>query len=102
MEQIKNAWQYIKGLATELYEILNTPFAHLGETAISVNVILYFLLSILLLLYLAKKSREVLVNRLLVRANIDEGIRQSIGTSCVAHFHTVANFNRALKKDDDT
>ena len=80
MEQIRNAWQFIKGLAVELYEILNTPFAHLSEKPISVNFILYFILSILLLLYLAKKARQVLVGKILVRANIEEGIRQSIGT----------------------
>lgn len=80
MEPVNDLWQYIKSLAAEIFDILNTPFATLGESAISVNFLIYFVLSILLLLYLARKARQVLVNKILVRANINEGIRQSIGT----------------------
>lgn len=80
MEQINDLWQYIKGLFSELSDILNEPFGTLAGTDISVASILYFALSILLLLYLATKARQVLVNRILVKANINEGIRQSIGT----------------------
>ncbi len=80
MEQLNDVWEYIKFLASELYGILNTPFAHLGSSAISVNFIIYLALSVFLLLFLAKKARQLLVNRILVKANINEGIRQSIGT----------------------
>lgn len=80
MEQLKDVWEYLKGLVADFYETLSTPFAHIGETEISVNSLLYFLLSILVLLYLAKKARQLLVNKILARSNINEGIKQSIGT----------------------
>ena len=80
MEQLNQFWEFIKSIAGEIFQALNEPFAHIGETEISVNFILYFIFSILLLFYLAKKAREILVNKILTRANLNEGIRQSIGT----------------------
>jgi small-conductance mechanosensitive channel len=80
MERLRAFWRLIEGLASGLYKILNTPFAHLGETPVSVNSVLFFILSILLLFYIAKKARELLVNKILSRTKVEEGIRQSIGT----------------------
>lgn len=77
---MRNTWEQIKNLFREFYSLLNTPFAHISETAISINSLLFFILSILLLFYVAKKIRHILVDKILVRAKIEEGIRQSIGT----------------------
>lgn len=77
---MRQTWENIKDLFKEFYKLLNTPFAHLGETAISINSLLYFILAVALLFYVAKKARSLLVNRILVRAKLDEGISQSIGT----------------------
>lgn len=80
MESLSEFWELIKGLASDLYDVLNIPFAHLGETPVSVNSVLFFVLSILLLLYVAKKARQLLVHKILKRARLEEGISQSIGT----------------------
>lgn len=80
MESIRDFWNFIRGLGGELYDILNTPFAHLGETPVSVNSVLFFIISILLLLFIAKKAKQLLVNKILSRTKVEEGIRQSIGT----------------------
>lgn len=80
MESLRDVWDFIKGLGSDMYDVLITPFAHIGETPISVTSILFFVLSIFLLLYLAKKTRQLLVNKILKRANLEDGISQSIGT----------------------
>ncbi len=80
MESLREFWDFIGNLGSELYEVLNTPFAHIGDTPLSVNSVLFFVLSILLLLFVAKKAKQLLVDRILVRAKLEEGIRQSIGT----------------------
>lgn len=77
---MRQTWENIKDLFKELYALLNTPFAHLGETAISINSLLYFILAVGLLFYVAKKARSLLVNKILIRAKLEEGISQSIGT----------------------
>lgn len=80
MESLREFWALLKGLASDLYDILNTPFAHISETPVSVNSVLFFVLSILVLLYVAKKARQLLVHKILKRAKLEEGISQSIGT----------------------
>ena len=80
MEGIENIWEYINQLIRDLFSILNEPFAKLGPTEISINFIIYLILSVLLLFFLAKKARDLLVNKILTRANVNEGVRQSIGT----------------------
>lgn len=80
MEGIENIWEYINQLIRDLFRILQEPFAKLGPTEISINFIIYLILSVILLFFLAKKARDLLVNKILTRANVNEGVRQSIGT----------------------
>lgn len=77
---MRRTWEHIKDIAKEFYLLLDTPFAHLGGTAISINSLLSFILAILLLFYVARKVHFILVNKILKRTNVDEGISQSIGT----------------------
>lgn len=59
--------------------ILNFPLVRLGETEITLWTLIYFLVLLVLLSNLAKKIRKLLVDRLLVRTNLDIGARQAIG-----------------------
>ncbi|WP_323754863.1 mechanosensitive ion channel family protein [Nafulsella turpanensis] len=77
MEEI---FQYFKEFGLGIFDILNAPFATLGSTEISINSLIYFIFSIFLLLFVAKKTRQFLVNRILSRTKLDTGISQSIGT----------------------
>lgn len=77
---MKSIWQDIKEVIREIFTILDTPFTHLGNKDISVNFVLYILISILLVLFVAQKARQLLVHRVLTRTKLDAGVRQSIGT----------------------
>jgi small-conductance mechanosensitive channel len=73
-------WEDIKSRAIQVFELLDYPFTHIGETEISINFILYISLSIIALLFVARKFKQFLVNKILVRSNLDSGVSQSIGT----------------------
>ncbi len=79
-QPLENIWLEIKSWAAEAYELLNTPFGTLGSTAISITFIVYLVLSIFLVYYLSKKAKQLLVNKILNKTNLDVGVSQSIGT----------------------
>jgi small-conductance mechanosensitive channel len=58
---------------------LDIPLLKLGETQITLWALLYFLLLLVLLFYLAGKIRRWLVNHLLARSRLDLGARQAVG-----------------------
>ena len=77
---LKNIWIEIKEWGQDAYDLLATPFGSLGGTEISITFLLYLVLSVLIVLYVAKKAKQVLVNRILSRTKLDVGVTQSIGT----------------------
>ena len=77
---LKNIWIEIKEWALQVYELLDTPFGTLGGTAISINFLLYLILSIFLVLLISKKAKQVLINRILSKTKMDMGVTQSVGT----------------------
>jgi small-conductance mechanosensitive channel len=60
-------------------DILDFPLFKTGSTQLTLWSILYLILLFLLLLFLAKKIRFWLANRILVRSNLDPGVRESVG-----------------------
>jgi small-conductance mechanosensitive channel len=60
-------------------DILDFPLFKTGSTQLTLWSILYLILLFLLLLFLAKKIRFWLANRILVRSNLDPGVRKSVG-----------------------
>ena len=77
---LKNFWIEIKEWANEAYELLNTPFGHLGSSEISVTFLIYLAISIFVVFLVAKKAKGILVNRILSRTKMDVGVTQSVGT----------------------
>ena len=59
---------------------LEIPLLKLSGTTITLWTLVYFLLLLVLLFYLAGKLRHWLVERVLVRTKLDLGARQAIGT----------------------
>ncbi len=59
---------------------LNYPLIGLGETTITLWVLLYTLIGILLLFYLTARLRKILVNHVLIRYTSEIGVRQAIGS----------------------
>jgi len=80
MEQIKNFWDEIKDVVLEIVSIFTTDYFSIGETDFSIWSIIVFLFSVGLLFYLSGKFSRLLVHKVLVRYNLDIGVRQSIGT----------------------
>ncbi|MEP0987795.1 mechanosensitive ion channel domain-containing protein [Ekhidna sp.] len=79
MESLKSVWESIIDFLTKVGEIFTTNLFDLGESKITLGTILYFLISFIVLTFVAKRFRNLLVNKILVKANMEKGARNSIG-----------------------
>ncbi|MBN2337408.1 MAG: mechanosensitive ion channel family protein [Acidobacteria bacterium] len=61
-------------------DVLNTPLVKTGSTQLTLWSILYLIVLFFILLFVAKKVRFWLANRILVRSNLDPGVRESVGS----------------------
>jgi small-conductance mechanosensitive channel len=77
---LNNIWIEIKQWYKDAYDFLSTPFGNVGSSEISITFLLYLVISILLVMVVAKKAKQILVNRILSRTKMDAGVTQSIGT----------------------
>lgn len=80
MEQIQNFWDEIKDVVLEILGIFTTDYFSIGEVEFSIWSIVLFFFSIGLLFYVSGKLNKLLVDKILIRYNLDIGVRQSIGT----------------------
>ncbi len=64
----------------KLSEFFSYTVFSIGNTSITLALIFYILASALLLLFIAKKLRNILVNRILKKYGIEYGTSKSIGT----------------------
>ncbi|MEO9869674.1 mechanosensitive ion channel family protein [Ekhidna sp.] len=76
---MKELWENIVSFLTQLGELFTTNLFNLGKSEISLGTIIYFLLSFIILTFVAKRFRNLLVNKILVKANMEKGARNSIG-----------------------
>ncbi|AHM58613.1 small-conductance mechanosensitive channel [Flammeovirgaceae bacterium 311] len=77
---MNNIWLEIKDWFRDAYDFLSTPFGHIGSSEISITFLLYLILSIILVMVVAKKAKQILINRILSKTRMDMGVTQSIGT----------------------
>jgi small-conductance mechanosensitive channel len=68
----------LKELIKAARPILDYKLFELGDASFTLGSILYFLISIYVLFWVAGKVRSFLANRILTRYNYDVGVRQSI------------------------
>ncbi len=63
-------------------DLLSRTLFSLGEdeTPITLEGILYFIFAIVILVYLTDKIQKLVVNRILIKSNLDKGVSDSIGT----------------------
>ena len=73
METLKNVYQSVR-------DFLQYPVFPLGETDVTLASLLYVIISVFLLFYLSAKFKNLIQNKILVRYNVDIGIRQAIST----------------------
>ncbi|WP_436515706.1 mechanosensitive ion channel family protein [Ekhidna sp. To15] len=79
MESIQTIWDKIISFLSQVGEIFTTNLFNLGNSKITLGTILYFLISFVILTFLAKRFRNLLVNKILAKANMEKGARNSIG-----------------------
>lgn len=79
MESIKHIWANLIHVLKSLAEVFTTSIFKLGDSEISLGVILYFIFGFILLIYLSIRIRNLLVNKILTKTTLDKGSRNSIG-----------------------
>jgi len=67
-------------LSEQIYNILHYPLFTFAKTEFSVWYLLKFIIAVIILIWLSRRLRSVLVNRVLIRYNDDIGVRQAIAT----------------------
>lgn len=79
MEQLESVWEGTLEFLTKVGSIFTTNLFSLGESRITLGTIIYFIVSFILLTYVAKRFRNLLVDKILLKANFERGARNSIG-----------------------
>jgi len=79
METVEEIWYGIKAFCNDATEIFTTNLFKLGKSDITLGTIFYFIFGFIILTYLSKRFRHLLVDRILLKANVDRGMRSSIG-----------------------
>ena len=72
-------WSGTKAFFNSVWEIIVQPLFKLGDAEISAGTILYILFAFIILSYLSKRMRNLLVGGLFKRAGMDKGISVTIG-----------------------
>lgn len=68
----------MKEIFNNVLHFLRDPLFNLGNTHVSLGLILYIVVSVFLLFWLSGILKRLLQNRVLVRYNVDVGVRQAI------------------------
>jgi small-conductance mechanosensitive channel len=69
----------IQTLLSQIKSYLGYPLAKLGDTQITLWTLIYFVVLLLLLFYIAGRLRRWLVEKLLIRTKLEIGARQAVG-----------------------
>ena len=79
MESVESIWESIFNFLNKVGELFTTTLFSLGKSEISMGTILYFIVSFIILIWLSKRFRNILVHRVLAKAGMEKGARSSIG-----------------------
>jgi small-conductance mechanosensitive channel len=71
---------YLKDIYTTIVDFLKYPLFEMGNTAITLGLFFYLIIAVGLLFYLSGKMKKLLQNRILLRYNVELGLRQAIST----------------------
>ncbi len=69
----------IETVQRSLREYLNYPLLEIGDTSITLWILLYFFIGVFLVIYLSARLKKLLVNHILIRYTPELGVRQAIG-----------------------
>lgn len=73
---LKEIWSFLLGLGKIFTKTLFT----LGQSEFSLGTILYILLAFVLLIYISKKIKNILLKNVLTKAELGKGLKESIAT----------------------
>ena len=80
----KGLWEFKKEKIGDffdlLYDILNIRLFSIGDSSLTLGLLITLVISIAILLFLSEWIKKLLVNRVLKRYQIESGTRQSVGT----------------------
>ncbi len=79
-ETLGNYWDDITQSIESFFEVFSKPLFNLGEGSISLATIIYFLSAFIVLSYVSKRVRRLIVERVLNKTQMEQGVRASIGT----------------------
>jgi len=79
METVKEVWSGITSFFVRVGEIFTTTLFKLGQSDITLGTLFYFIFGFVILTYLGKRFRDLIVDKILLKANVDRGARNSIG-----------------------
>ncbi len=77
---LHDGWGEILALLDSAIELFTRSLFKLGENDISMATIFYMLFAFLLLNFIAKRIKKLLVEKILVKANVEKGVRATVGT----------------------
>lgn len=75
---VNEFWSSIKTFFASVWEVIVRPLFKLGEAEISFGTILYIIFAFILLSYLSKKVKTLLINSIFKRAGMEPGSSTSI------------------------
>jgi small-conductance mechanosensitive channel len=70
----------VQSLLTRVKSFVETPFLKIGEAQITLLSVIYFVILLLLLIYVSRKVRRWLVDKVLARRGVELGVREATGT----------------------
>ncbi|RED96998.1 mechanosensitive ion channel family protein [Marinoscillum furvescens] len=79
-ETLDDLWVEVSESFEAFLDIFTTSLFKLGVNDISLATIIYMLISFIILTFIARRAKKILVEKILTRANLDKGVRASIGT----------------------
>lgn len=80
MEAFNEVWVQIKDLSINVYQLFTKSLFKLGENDVSLGTILYLIISFLILTFLAKRLKKLLIEQILVNTSMEPGARATVGT----------------------
>lgn len=70
----------VQSLLTRVKGFVETPFLKIGDAQITLLSLIYFVILLLLLIYVSRKVRRWLVDKVLARRGVELGVREATGT----------------------
>lgn len=79
-ETFRELWTNVLEYAEKVYSVFTTTLFEMGNSHITLGLILYIIFAFVILSFFASRIKHLLVDRILVNANMEKGIRATIGT----------------------